>query len=249
MSDKKSFVLYTDYLQHLELLSMEQRGVFITAVMFYVTGKELPEMDGMTKMAFSFAKAQIDRDSERYQKTVEARRAAGKMGGRPKANALPENQTEAKKANGFFEKKTKAKKPDTDNDTVTDTVTDKKQIMCDAAALFERLWKLYPCKKGKGQVSDNQKKRLLAIGEPALVKAIERYSSELQKDAGWRKPQNGSTFFNSGYVDYLDGNFVPDKIAEKKDSESKSRNRFHNFESHDYDYESIVREINDGGMT
>ena len=121
--------------------------------------------------------------------------------------------------------------------------------MCDAAALFERLWKLYPCKKGKGQVSDNQKKRLLAIGEPALVKAIERYSSELQKDAGWRKPQNGSTFFNSGYVDYLDGNFVPDKIAEKKDSESKSRNRFHNFESHDYDYESIVREINDGGMT
>ena len=171
------------------------------------------------------------------------------MGGRPKANALQENQTEAKKANGFFEKQTKAKKPDTDNDTVTDTVTDKKQIMCDAAALFERLWKLYPCKKGKGQVSDNQKKRLLAIGEPALVKAIERYSSELQKDAGWRKPQNGSTFFNSGYVDYLDGNFVPDKIAEKKDSESKSRNRFHNFESHDYDYESIVREINDGGMT
>ena len=244
MSDKKSFVLYTDYLQHLELLSMEQRGVFITAVMFYATGRELPEMDGMTKMAFSFSKAQIDRDSERYQKTVEARRAAGKMGGRPKANALQENQTEAKKANGFFEKQTKAKKPDTDNDTVTDTVTDKKQIMCDAAALFERLWKLYPCKKGKGQVSDTQKKRLLAIGEPALVKAIERYSSELQKDAGWRKPQNGSTFFNSGYVDYLDGNFVPDKSTEKK-----SANRFHNLESHDYDYESLVQKINDGGMT
>ena len=116
--------------------------------------------------------------------------------------------------------------------------------MCDAAALFERLWKLYPCKKGKGQVSDTQKKRLLAIGEPALVKAIERYSSELQKDAGWRKPQNGSTFFNSGYMDYLDGNFVPDKSTEKK-----SANRFHNLESHDYDYESLVQKINDGGMT
>ena len=146
------------------------------------------------------------------------------MGGRPKTNALTEKQTEAKKANGFFEKQTKAKKPDTDNDTVTDTVTDKKQIMCDAAALFERLWKLYPCKKGKGQVSDTQKKRLLAIGEPALVKAIERYSSELQKDAGWRKPQNGSTFFNSGYVDYLD---LIKSVIEIKDENGNEIADFH----------------------
>lgn len=243
MSDKKSFVLYTDYLQHLELLRMEQRGVFITAVMFYVMGRELPEMDGMTMMAFSFVKAQIDRDSEQYQKTVEARRAAGKLGGRPKADGLPEKQTEAKKANGFSEKQTEAKKPD--NDNVNDNVTEnKKQIMCDAAALFERLWKLYPCKKGKGQVSDAQKKRLLAVGEPALVKAIERYSSELQKDADWRKPQNGSTFFNSGYVDYLDENYSP----AKKTAQKKPKNGFHNLEEHGYDYEAIVWGTN-GGMT
>lgn len=79
-----------------------------------------------------------------------------------------------------------------------------------ANEFFERIWKLYPNKKGKGQVSDTQKKRLLAIGEPALVKAIERYSAALQKDAGWRKPQYGSTFFNSGYVDYLDENYAPE---------------------------------------
>lgn len=65
----------------------------------------------------------------------------------------------------------------------------------EARELFERLWKLYPNKRGKGQVSDIQKTRLLAVGEPALVKAIERYSTELQKDASWRKPQNGNTFF------------------------------------------------------
>jgi len=46
-------------------------------------------------------------------------------------------------------------------------------------------------KKGKGQVSDTQKKQLLAIGEDRLVKAIDRYSLELQKDADWRK---GYTF-------------------------------------------------------
>lgn len=49
----------------------------------------------------------------------------------------------------------------------------------EARELFERLWKLYPNKRGKGQVSDVQKTRLLAVGESALVKAIERYSTEL----------------------------------------------------------------------
>ena len=77
---------------------------------------------------------------------------------------------------------------------------EKKNIdsLVEANKLFERVWKMYPNKKGKGQVSDAQKKRLLAIGEDRLVKAIERYSLELQKDAGWRNPQYGSTFFNSG---------------------------------------------------
>jgi hypothetical protein len=39
--------------------------------------------------------------------------------------------------------------------------------------------------------------------------------TELKKDASWRKPQNGSTFFNSGYVDYLDANFEPQVVHAK----------------------------------
>ena len=242
-----SFVMYSDYMQHLELLSMEQRGVFITAVMAYASGAELPEMDGMVKMAFSFTKAQIDRDSEQYRKTLEARREAGKQGGRPKANGFSEKQKKAKKANGFSEKQ---KNPDTVNDTDTDTVTvndtvtgtdNKKNILADARDLFERLWRLYPCKKGKGQVSDTQKKRLLAIGEPALVKAIERYSTELQKDAGWRKPQYGSTFFNSGYVDYLDGNFVPSE--QKPTQKAQPPNRFNNFPQREYNWDELEKKL------
>lgn len=115
-----------------------------------------------------------------------------------------------------------------------------KKTMCAAAALFERLWEKYPCKKGKGQVSDTQKKRLLAIGEPALVKAIERYSAALQQDAGWRKPQNGSTFFNSGYVDYLDENYRPEEACPKPANINK--NGFCNFEQRDTDYDAIVAE-------
>ena len=81
--------------------------------------------------------------------------------------------------------------------------------MCkaDALALFESLWKLYPVKKGKGQVSIAAKQRLLKVGYEEMARAIDRYKADLEKDSGWRKPQNGSTFFNSGYVDYLDANY------------------------------------------
>mgnify|MGYP003306774212 FL=1 len=80
----------------------------------------------------------------------------------------------------------------------------------DVEAFFESVWELYPVKKGKGQVSDTKRKALFKIGFDELERAIHRYLTELKKDASWRKPQNGSTFFNSGYVDYLDNNFAPD---------------------------------------
>ena len=79
-------------------------------------------------------------------------------------------------------------------------------------AFFESLWSIYPVKKGKGQVSDAKRKALYEIGEDEMHRAIHRYLTELEKDADWRKPQNGSTFFNSGYVDYLDANFEPQVV-------------------------------------
>lgn len=79
---------------------------------------------------------------------------------------------------------------------------------------FERLWKKYPNKRGKGQVSDTKKKTLYEIGEEKIERALKRYLDDLSKDSSWRKPQNGSTFFNSGYVDYLDENY--EKPSEPK---------------------------------
>lgn len=83
----------------------------------------------------------------------------------------------------------------------------------DVDAFFESIWELYPVKKGKGQVSDTKRKVLFKIGYERMEQAINRYLTELKKDASWRKPQNGSTFFNSGYVDYLDGNYAPDQVV------------------------------------
>lgn len=218
---------------------MEQRGKLFTAILCYAAGEEIPELDAAADMAFSFIQDRMDRDNAAYMQKCEKRREAGKLGGRPKANGFSEKQTKAKKANGFSEKQNN---PDNepDNEPDTDNDTDKKiNTLADAKAMFERLWKLYPNKKGKGQVSDTQKKRLLAIGEDRLVKAIDRYSLELQKDADWRKAQYGSTFFNSGYVDYLDENYVPGK--EQKPAGVK--NQFNDFEQRECDYADLERTL------
>ena len=76
-------------------------------------------------------------------------------------------------------------------------------------AYFDKIWNMYPVKKGKGQVSESKRRALFSIGFDEMQRAIQRYLDELKKDASWRKPQNGSTFFNSGYIDYLDDNFEP----------------------------------------
>lgn len=73
---------------------------------------------------------------------------------------------------------------------------------------FERAWQYYPNKRGKGQVSEKSKERLMSHGWDNVKRAIDRYLEDLKKDE-WRQAQNGSTFFNSGYVDYLDENYTP----------------------------------------
>lgn len=73
--------------------------------------------------------------------------------------------------------------------------------------VFECLWALYPKKRGKGQISHTTKKRLYDIGIDEIRRCIERYSTYCQ-DKDMQFWQNGSTFFSSGYIDYLDANYV-----------------------------------------
>lgn len=146
---KNSFLLYTEYAEHVELLSLEQRGQLFTAILCHAQGLSLPDMDGETRMAFSFIRSRMDRDSAEYEKKSEARKEAGKKGGRP--SARKENieeakgdfgsEEKAKKANGYFafdekpdESKEKQKNPDTVLVLDTDTDKDKKTYVGREAA-------------------------------------------------------------------------------------------------------------------
>lgn len=224
---RESLVFYRSFADAIRELEEKDQLEALWAVINYGLDGVEPEGKGAHKAIYTMAKPQIDANNKRYQN--------GSKGGKQKSTSEPNNKHNVTKPKPNTNQSASTTEPN-DNVNVNDNVNEKKNIMCEANDLFERLWKKYPCKKGKGQVSDAQKKRLLAVGEPALVKAIERYSSELQKDADWRKPQNGSTFFNSGYVDYLDGNFTPS-------SGSASKNGFKNFKERTYDYDELQKEL------
>lgn len=125
------------------------------------------------------------------------------------------------------------------NDTREDKVIkgNNKNNMCkaDALALFERLWKLYPVKKGKGQVSDAKKMKLLKIGFEEMERAIERYKQYVDS-VDYLQYQNGSTFFSSGYIDYLDANY-------EKSVQKSKKNGFNNFPQREYDFEEFERKL------
>lgn len=234
---KNSFLIYHEYREHLKLLTDEQRGQLLMALIDYSEAGEIPELDGITQMAFSFIRSQMDRDNEKYESRVVANRENGKKGGRPKK---PKGNEENPKNPMVFPKTERnPENPIKSNDK--DNVNEKDiNTLCkaDANALFERLWKAYPNKRGKGQVSDAKKKKISEIGEEEMQRAMARYIEDLKQE-DWRKPQNGSTFFNSGYVDYLDANYEKPEAVVKK----PTNNQFHNFEERDYNYDELEKQL------
>lgn len=133
-------------------------------------------------------------------------------------------------------------------DIQTTTIEEKKEvkkernnnILCKAEALvlFETLWKMYPNKKGKAQVTDKDKQKLLEIGLEEMTKAIDRYKRYIEANKDWYKPLNGSTFFKGRYQDYIGDDYEEPKQPVKKRS-------FNNFQQNDYDFEKLEEELLD----
>ena len=111
---KKSFILHLDSLDVFDDLNNQEAGELIKTIIKYQRLKhngmsfDLSEIDNtLIRVAFKPFKAQFDRDYEKYLSIVERNKLNGKSGGRPQkieeANASPEKQTKAKKANAFKE--------------------------------------------------------------------------------------------------------------------------------------------------
>ena len=269
---KNSFVMYIDYLPQIELLTMEQRGILITAIMYYSSGRDLPEMDGITSMAFSFIKSQLDRDNEKYEKTSQARKNAGKMGGRPSSsdpNGFSEKQEKAKKANGFSENQEKAKKPD--NDNVDDNENDlnkspKGDYECEKPDAFSAqlatIRELYNSVCGSYprlvKLSESRKKAIRARLRAGYTVDDFRRLFEMAEASDFLKGRNrrnwSATFdwliADANMAKVLDGNYnnSPAKTENgAADGRRGSPNQFHNFEERQTDYDAMIVQEWGGG--
>lgn len=111
---KESFVLYNRYLDCVEPLTMEERGVLLTAILCYTSGEELPEMSRVVKTSFWFIKSQLDADSAKYEETCKKRSDAGKK------SALKKQQKTTKETNANKSEQVSTNPTDNDNDNDND---------------------------------------------------------------------------------------------------------------------------------
>lgn len=105
-------ILYFEYAEHFDLLSREDRGDLVTAMLEYgMYGVVTTELSACARMAFSFIKKQMDRDADKYKEKCEKNSANGSRGGRPKKESSDEKPNgyfkDDEKPNGFSENPTK----------------------------------------------------------------------------------------------------------------------------------------------
>lgn len=79
---RKSFVLYTESLNVLDVLTDEQAGKLFRVIRDYAKDGTLPD-DPLMKVAFSNFRDYLDRDGKIYEERCRRGRENGKLGGRP----------------------------------------------------------------------------------------------------------------------------------------------------------------------
>ena len=85
---------------------------------------------------------------------------------------------------------------------------------------FERVWELFPNKKGKSAVSKKAMRELAEAGETAVIAAVENYKAEIQRKGTEEKYiLHGSTFFNGRWRDYV----VEDKPEEQMPQQQRRK--------------------------
>ncbi len=180
---RTSFLLHMDSLAILDKLNNEQAGQLLKAMHNYHLGKvvHLPfELD----LAFHSFEQQFSRDKDAYTRKVEANKANGLKGGRPKA----------KEPSGLIEKPKKAKKAYSDSDSDSNTIAND----------FTWFWSAYPKKVNKGTAEKAFNKLYKEL--PDIKKLIEllelkKNSEQWKKDTGKYIPYPSSWLNAKGWED------------------------------------------------
>lgn len=119
---RKSFILHTDSLNILDILTDEQAGKLFKAIKNYQNGVK-QDLDFGINIAFMQFENQFKRDEEKYESVVERNKINGSKGGRPKNPTEPkETQNNPVGLSGLINNPKKA-----DSDSDSDSESDSKK--------------------------------------------------------------------------------------------------------------------------
>jgi len=168
MNRKNSFIMYCDSSKQINMLSDQQAGRLLKAILEYTSNGVVTEFgDPMIELVFSYIQGHIDRDSQKWEDVRQKRVMAGRKGGKAtQANACFAKQSQANQAVNVNDN---VNANENDNVTVNETVNDNgdKSVIgsgnadlsdplpspegeaSDNAENFERFWSSYPKKVSK----------------------------------------------------------------------------------------------------
>ena len=206
-----SMVFYESFYRGIDDIAERDQLNLYKAIFNYAFYDIEPELDGPARGFFAVIKPQIDANVRR--------RMNGARGGRPSKTYGLDNKKPMVSDN-----ENRRLKNEKANGNVNVNVNDNEENTspCESAleTLFSELWALYPRKMGKGSVSKSTKQKLLKIGREKMISAIERFKADMERqNRPLDKYPYGSTFFNSGYLDYLDGPEVKETPPEEPKDE------------------------------
>lgn len=174
MGKKPGVILYFDIRPALKRLSDEEKGQLFEAILDYGENGVVPRFDGCLGIAWDFIQPRIDADSQRYQRTAEARRAA--------ANARWGKEKVQNDTKASFALQTMPT-------TTSSTSTKRSERHADMACSADTVKK--PARKKYGQygwvkLNDEEYNRLLdELGETELKRCI-AYVDESAQSSGNR---------------------------------------------------------------
>lgn len=200
---KKSFLLHIDSLCILDDLTDEQKGQLFNAIYKFQLGEEL-ELSPIIKIAFSQFRNQFNRDSEKYEKTCEARKLAGSKGGKQKvANASNSKQKVANVAeNDNKNKKENDSDKENDNKKGTNIILEDNDITLAKRTityLNNKANKSF--KDGKGNLKEILAQIRKGATEEQLAHVINVKCQEWLKNQEMKKHLNPSTLFREANFD------------------------------------------------
>lgn len=225
---KNSFVMYTDYIDQISLLTDEEAGQLLKAVMQYAKSGELPEIDNrMVSLTLSFIIAQIDRDNEKYEAKIEKLKAAGQQGGLAKAKNAKANASQATKDLAFL--------ADNVNVNVDVNVNDNdiKKINKKSA----------PVRHKYGEYKN------VLLSDEELEKLKNQFPGDYEK-----RIENLSSYMRSKGKTYKDHLATIRNWARRDEAEAKEkqaavnarRGTFHSLEQNNYDFDALEKRLLEG---